>query len=123
MGDAFQRQKCYIPSIRQQSSRFYQLEGEILQEVSSSPYLGITIYNYLQWKTHITNIVKRANSTLGFLCRNLKYCPVECKRLAYIALIRSPLDYGAIVMDPYKQLETFSHSKKIQRHAAIFIKK
>ena len=58
----------------------------------SSPYLGITISNDLQWKTHITNIVKKkANSTLGFLRRNPKYNPMECKRLAYIALVRSTL--------------------------------
>ena len=95
--------QCYILSVRQKSSRFYQLNGEILQEVSSSPYLGITILNELQWKTHITNIVKKATSTLGFLRRNLKYCPVECKRLAYMALVRSTLEYGAIVWDPYRQ--------------------
>ena len=63
----FNAKKCYILSTRQKSSRFYHLDGEILQEVNSSPYLGITISNDLQWKTHITNIVKKANSTLGFL--------------------------------------------------------
>ena len=70
-GMRFNAKKCYILSIRQKSSRFYQLDGEILQEVNSSPYLGITISNDLQWKTHITNIVKKANSTLGFLRRTL----------------------------------------------------
>ena len=98
----FNAKKCYILSFRQKSSRFYQLDGEILQEVNSSPYLGITISNDLQWKTHITKIVKKAISTLGFLRRNLKYCPEECKRLSYIALVRSTLEYGAIVWDPYK---------------------
>ena len=64
-GMRFNAKKCYILSIRQKSSRFYQLDGEILQEVNSSPYLGITISNDLQWKTHITNmVVKKANSTL-----------------------------------------------------------
>lgn len=117
----FNAKKCYILSVRQKSSRFYQLNNEILQEVSSNPYLGITISDDLQWKTHITNIVKKANSTLGFLRRNLKYCPVECKRLAYIALIRSTLEYGAIVWDPYKYQDIQS-LEKIQRQAARFIK-
>ena len=56
----FNAKKCYILSIRHESSRFYQLDGEILQEVNSSPYLGITISNDLQWKTHITKIVKKS---------------------------------------------------------------
>ena len=116
-GMRFNAKKCYILSIRQKSSRFYQLDGEILQEVNSSPYLGITISNDLQWKTHITNIVKKANSTLGFLRRNLKYCPEECKRLSYIALVRSTLEYGAIVWDPYK-LQDIQSIEKIQRQAA-----
>ena len=120
-GMRFNAKKCYILSIRQKSSRFYQLDGEILQEVNSSPYLGITISNDLQWKTHITNIVKKANSTLGFLRRNLKYCPMECKRLAYIALVRSTLEYSAIVWDPYQQQDIQS-LEKIQRLAARFIK-
>ena len=35
---------------------FYPLDGEIKQEVNSSPYLGITFSNDLQWKTHITKL-------------------------------------------------------------------
>ena len=120
-GMRFNAKKCYILSIHQKSSRFYQLDGEILQEANSSPYLGITISNDLQWKTHITNIVKKANSTLGFLRRNLKYCPEECKRLSYIALVRSTLEYGAIVWDPYK-LQDIQSIEKIQRQAARYIK-
>ena len=117
----FSVKKCYVLSIRQKSSRFYQLDGEILQEVNSSPYLGITISNDLQWKTHITSIVKKANSTLGFLRRNLKYCPEECKRLSYIALVRSTLECGAIVWDLYK-LQDIQSIEKIQRQAARYIK-
>ena len=52
---------------------------------------------------------------------NLKYCPTECKRLAYIALIWSTLEYGAIVWDPYKQQDIQS-LENIQRQAARFIK-
>ena len=73
-GMRFNAKKCYILSIRQKSSHFYQLDGEILQQVDSNPYLGLTISEDLQWKTHITNITKKANSSLGFLRRNLKYC-------------------------------------------------
>ena len=65
--------------------------------------------------------MKKANSTLGFLRRNLKYCPEECKRLSYIAPVHSTLEYGAIVWDPYK-LQDIQSIEKIQRQAARYIK-
>ena len=39
-GMRFNAKKCYILSIRQKSSHFYQLDGEILQQVDSNPYLS-----------------------------------------------------------------------------------
>ena len=42
-GMRFNTKKCYILSIRQKSSHFFQLDGEILQQVESNLYLGFTI--------------------------------------------------------------------------------
>ena len=120
-GMRFNAKKCYILSIQQKSSHFYQLDNEILQQVDSNPYLGLTISEDLQWKTHITNITKKANSTLGFLRRNLKYCSEDCKRLAYISLVRSTLEYGAVVWDPYQSRDIIA-VEKVQKQAARFIK-
>ena len=89
--------------------------------ISRIRLIAVETFKILLWKTHITNIVKKANSTLGFLRRNLKYCPEECKRLSYIALVRSTLEYGAIVWDPYK-LQDIQSIEKIQRQAARCIK-
>ena len=89
--------------------------------MDSNPYLGLTISEDLQWKTHITNITKKANSTLGFLRRNLKYCSEDCKRLAYISLVRSTLEYGAVVWDPYQSRDIIA-VEKVQKQAARFIK-
>ena len=89
--------------------------------MDSTPYLGLTISEDLQWKTHITNITKKANASLGFLGRNLKYCSEDCKRLAYIALVRSILEYGAVVWDPYQSRDIIA-VEKVQRQAARFIK-
>ena len=68
----FNAKKCYVMSIRNTSSHFYELDTTILQQVTSNPYLGITLSEDLQWSTHIQNITKKANSTLGLLRRNLK---------------------------------------------------
>ena len=115
-GMRFNAKKCYILCIQQKSSHFYQLDNEILQQVDSNPYLGLTISEDLQWKTHITNITKKANSTLGFLRRNLKYCSEDCKRLAYISLVRSTLEYGAVVWDPYQSRDIIA-VEKVQKQA------
>ena len=71
----FNAKKCYILSIKNKSQRYYNLSGHILQ---NNPYLGLQISDDLKWTTHITNVTKKANSTLGFLRRNLKYCPKDC---------------------------------------------
>ena len=121
-GMRFNAKKCYVMSIRNTSSHLYQLDNTILQQVSTNPYLGITLSEDLQWSTHIQNIVKKSNSTLGFLRRNLKNCPEECRKLAYISLVRSTLEYGSSIWDPYLQKD-INCIEKIQRQAARFIKK
>ena len=66
---------------------------------------------------------KKASSSLGFLRRTLKYFSEDCKRLAYIDLVRvrSMLEYGAVVWDPY-QIRDIITFEKVQRQAARFIK-
>ena len=59
----------------------------------------------LKWSTHISNICKRVGSTFGFLMQNLQNCPQEHRCLAYIALIRSSLEYSATVWDSYLKQE------------------
>ena len=121
-GMRFNAKKCYIMSVKNTMSHFYQLDNTILQQVSSNPYLGLTISEDLTWKTHINNISKKANSTLGFIRRNLKNCPFECRKLAYISLVRSTLEYGSVVWDPYIQ-QDINAIEKVQRQAARFITK
>ena len=52
-GMRFNAKKCYILSIRQKSSHFYQLDGEILQQVDSNQYLGLTISEDLHNKYYL----------------------------------------------------------------------
>ena len=92
--------KCHILSLLRSSSFFYQLNGTILQRVTSDSYLGIRISEDLRWGPHISGITKKANSTLGFIRRNLRRCPRACRNTAYLALVRPLLEYGAAVWDP-----------------------
>ena len=53
--------------------------------------------------------------------RNLKGCPEKHKQTAYFSLIRSSMEYGATVWDPY---QTYNSDKveRVQRRAARFVK-
>ena len=121
-GMRFNAKKCYIMSVNQQSSHFYQLDNHILQQVEENPYLGVTLSSDMKWGTHISKITKKANSTLGFLRRNLKYSPIQCRKTAYLALVRSTLEYSSIVWDPYL-IKDIERLEKVQRQAARFIMK
>lgn len=119
-GMRFNAKKCYIMSIRQRSSRFYTLSGHILQQVQQNPYLGVILSDDLKWEQHINKITGKASSTLGFLRRNLKMCPANSKKLAYITLIRSTLEYAASAWDPYLSKDV-QKLEQVQHKAVRFI--
>jgi hypothetical protein len=116
----FNATKCYILSIKQSSSFTYSLNNTFLKQVSSNPYLGINFSQDLKWSDHIAKITKKANSTLGFLRRNLHRCPTSCRRGTYLSLIRSSLEYGSIIWDPYNKKD-INTLEQVQRRAARFI--
>ena len=69
---------------------------------------------------HISKIARKANSTMGFLRRNLKECPPKLKEIAYFSMVRSLLEYSCPVWDPYRQGD-IDKLKKNQRAAARFV--
>ena len=75
-GMKFNAKKCYLLSTKSKSSHFYTINDQILKQVQDNPYLGITFSENLKWKTHINNTSEKANSTIGFLRRNLRHCPM-----------------------------------------------
>ena len=90
----FNAKKCYILSISNKGkSKFYELDKYILKHVDNNPYLGLILSKDLKWSTHIDLISRKASSALGFIQRNLKKCPSQVKKTAYIALVRSTLEY------------------------------
>ena len=119
---SFNADKCYVLSMKPKTSKFYELNDTILKEVPSSLYLGVSLSNDLSFSTHINKICSKAGSTLGLLKRNLQHCPPSLRRTAYIALVRSRLEYAATVWDPYCQGD-IDKLEKIQRQAARFIAK
>jgi len=89
--------------------------------VSEVKYLGVNITADLSWSSQAASTAGKANSTLGFLRRNLKGCPAELKETAYISLVRSVLKYCATVWDPYL-VKDRDELEKVQRRAGRFVK-
>lgn len=98
----------------------YRLESEPLESVSSYKYLGVHITCDLTWNDHITYIINKANSMLGYIRRNFSRSPSSLKLVLYKSLIRSKLEYAASVWDPAQ--ENLSHAlEMIQNNSIRFI--
>ena len=88
---------------------------QILQD--STKYLGVGLQSSsLAWKIHIDRISK-ANSMLGFLRRNLRYCSEETRANAYISMVSTNLEYCSSVWN-YHHKEQIRKLEMIQRRAA-----
>ena len=123
-GMKFNAKKCYVMSIaglhRKKSQYMYNLCQHTLLNVPNNPYLGVQLSNDLKWSTHISNVNSKASAVLGFLRRNLRHCPQNCKKTAYIALVRSILEYACVIWDPYLAKD-INMLENIQKKAARFI--
>ena len=84
----------------------YSLHQEIMEQVQSAKYLGITITDTLEWGEHVAEISSKANKTLGFLRRNLTLAPRHTKEVAYQILVRPQLEYATPIWHPYNETET-----------------
>jgi len=123
-GMRFNAKKCNILRIHRRAktpfSFFYELDRHILEEVTTSKYLGLNFSDDMKWDDHISAICAKANSTLGFLRRNLKFAPKSLKEVAYKTLVRSKLEFAAIVWDPFL-VKNIDKLEKVQRKAARFV--
>ena len=69
---------------------------QLIPEASSFKYLGIIIRSDLNWADHINYTLRKAWKALHFKMRILKKGNNNTKHLAYTALVRPILEYGAV---------------------------
>ena len=122
-GMQFNVEKCYIMHITRRNSpltNFYTFCNQVLLGVDDVKYLGVNLTSELSWSPHIDHNTHRANSTLGFLKRNLKKCPSKLKETAYLLLCRFVLEYAASIWDPFLFKDKDS-LERVQRRAARFV--
>ena len=100
----FHSKKCVVVSITWKRGPIiypYTRHGHQLEHVPVIKYLGVSIANKFKWDHHISNLMTKANCTLGFLCRNLNGSNLTIKQQAYFSLIQSVLEYGSIIWNPH----------------------
>ena len=122
-GMRFNASKCYVMSIyrgRSHSTHMYELCDVFLSSVENEKYLGVNISQDLSWDPHISRTAITASQKLGYLKRNLKGCPAQLKKLAYLSSVRSSLEYAAIIWDPHLDKHK-TMLESVQRKAARWI--
>ena len=99
---------------------FYILCGQVLSLVEEAKYIGVLLANDLGWSPHVATTADKASSALGFLKRNLKMCPAALKEQAYIAYVRSILDYANPIWDPHLKKDIYA-LERVNRRAAHYV--
>ena len=95
----------------------YSLKGHILDKEDYTKYLGVELQSSLSWNHHIDQTVKKANSMLGFLRRNLGVNSEQTKATAYCSMFRPLLEYCSTVWSPFT-IEYAHKLEMVQRRAA-----
>jgi hypothetical protein len=101
----FSINKCHVVTFSRSPSPIeflYGLGGTVLSKKASVEDLGVIFENKWRFKKHITNVCDRSMRMLGFVMRNARNLNnLLAIRALYNMLIRSILEYGSIVWNPY----------------------
>ena len=102
----------------------YCLDRSIINEVLSTNQLSshyqLLIQSLATWSDNVTRIVAKANSVLGFLQRNFKYCSPEIKASCFKSLIIPILEYWCTSWFPRLQKDIYA-IEMVQRRVVRFI--
>ena len=74
-GMTFHPEKCSAISVTRAKNLIsspYTMKGHALQTEDFTRYLGMELQSNMSWNCHMDQAVKKTNSTLGFLRRNLR---------------------------------------------------
>ena len=119
----FHPQKCQVLHVskkRKIIDQPYSIHGQLLEVADTAKYLGVHIHKSLSWNHHIGEVTKKANSTLGFLKRNIHQCPPSTKALCYRTLVRPLTEYASTIWDPFT-VANINKLEMVQRRAARMV--
>lgn len=103
-------QKCFVISFTRNNSKIltsYNIDGHILQRNVNIKDLGVIFDDKLSFRDHYDYLFKKANSLSGFVFRTTQpFTKIKSVLTVYYALVRSVLEYGAVIWSPYYLIHT-----------------
>ena len=72
----------------------------------------VELQSSMSWNCHMDQTVKKANSTLGFLCRNLRIINEQTKTAAYFSMVRPIIEYCSTVWTASSEFGTYRLCKQ-----------
>ena len=73
------------------------MNGEPVDPVDSTVFLGITIDSQLQWGPHIDGLANRLSSSALAVKKNRSLTDVETAKLVYFSYFHSIMSYGILL--------------------------
>ena len=64
--------------------------------------IGVTIDDQLEFESHISEKINKANKMFGLLRRSFNYLDIKTFTCLYKTMVRTHLDYASSVWSPYK---------------------
>ena len=92
----------------------------LIENSDSERDLGILLQSDLKWDNHISNIIHRANFTLGKLKNSFKKWDTRTFKLLFTSFVRPLLEYGSVAWCPYKK-QDIKRLEKVQRRATKLV--
>jgi hypothetical protein len=97
--------KCIFMVYTKQKNHFkfkYAIDGFDLNQQDVVKDLGIMFDSKLTFQNHIDYLISKSSSLLGFIYRScMDFTNVDLIKSLYIAFIRSRLEYGSVVWNPF----------------------
>ena len=119
----FKADKCEVIRITTKKRPLcsdYTIHNQKLNTKTEAKYLGVNISSDLSWSRHADNVAKNANSTMGFLKRNIRSSPQAAKDTAYKTFVRPIVEYAASTWAPSMDTNT-DKIEMVQGRAARFV--
>jgi hypothetical protein len=94
------------------------MQNSNIERVTTFKLLGVTINNQLTWQEHVHNICQKASQRLYFLTllRRAGIDPMDIIKV-YCSIVRSVLEYAAIIWHPGLTCQQSSVIEHIQKRA------
>ena len=102
-------EKCTTISFHRKTSREvftfdYSFGNHILERLNVVKDLGVLLDSKLSFRQHQSAVVDKANRQLGFMFRMAReFDDPLCLRSLYCSLVRSHLEFSAVIWSPYHQ--------------------